>query len=81
VNDSCTYLIQLRGQVDNGEINARSPLQMTVVRADLEATLLSVGTDQSGLIGLIRHLHGLGFVLLSVSRVETKGEPTDQTSP
>jgi hypothetical protein len=70
MNDVCTYLIQLRGQVDEGEINARSPLQMTVVRADPDATLLTVGTDQSGLIGLMRHLHGLGFVLLAVSRIE-----------
>ena len=51
---------------------------MTVVRAASEATLLSIGTDQSGLIGLIRHLHGLGFVLLSVNRVETKGALADQ---
>jgi hypothetical protein len=71
-------VIQCGGQVDKGEINAGSPLQMTVVQADQAATLLTVGTDQSGLIGLMRHLHGLGFVLLSVNRVETKGAAADQ---
>ena len=77
MNDICAYHIQLRGQVDEGEINAKSPLQMTVeqVEADKEhphaATLLTVCTDQSGLVGLLRHLHGLGFVLLCVSRVGT----------
>lgn len=66
MNDMCTYHIQLRGQMDEGEINATSPLQMTAVRVNQAATLFSVRTDQSGLIGLLRHLHGLGFVFQSV---------------
>jgi hypothetical protein len=37
------------------------------VRGDQAATLFTVCTDQSGLIGLMRHLHGLGFVFLSVN--------------
>jgi hypothetical protein len=64
----CTYFIQLCGQVDESDLNAMSPIQMTVVRADTALTLLTVFTDQSGLIGLLRHLHGRGFVLLSVYR-------------
>jgi hypothetical protein len=66
MNDICTYHIQLRGQVDEGDINVTSPLQMTVARVDQAATLFSICTDQSGLIGLLRHLHGLGFVFQSV---------------
>ena len=77
MNDMCTYHIQLRGQVDEGEINAMSPLQMTVQRADTTATLFTVRTDQSGLIGLMRHLHGLGFVLVSVSRADTEESVID----
>jgi hypothetical protein len=67
MNDICTYHIQIRGQVDEDEINATSPLQMTVVRVDAASTLLTVPTDQSGLIGLMRHLHGLGFVFRSIN--------------
>lgn len=67
MHDIYTYHIQIRGQVDEDEINAMSPLQMTVVRVDTAATLFTVCTDQSGLIGLMRHLHGLGFVFLSVN--------------
>ena len=67
MNDVCTYHIQLRGLVDESEVNAMSPLEMTVERVDQAATLITVCTDQSGLIGLLRHLHGLGFVLLSVT--------------
>jgi hypothetical protein len=62
------YQIQLRGRVDENEINTMSPLQMTVKERNTVSTLLTVSTDQSGLIGLMRHLHGLGFVFLSVKR-------------
>ncbi|MDY6878509.1 MAG: hypothetical protein SWK90_20205 [Chloroflexota bacterium] len=62
----CTYQIKLRGQVNENDLNAISPLQMAVVRVDTTSTLFTVCTDQSGLIGLLRHLHGRGFVLLSV---------------
>jgi hypothetical protein len=68
MNDVCTYLIQLCGQVNESDLNAMSPIQMTVVRVDTVATLFTICTDQSGLIGLLRHLHGQGFVLLSVYR-------------
>jgi len=67
MNDICTYLIQLCGQVDESDLNAMSPIQMTVVRVDTASMLFTICTDQSGLIGLLRHLHGRGFVLLSVN--------------
>lgn len=68
-----TYRIQLRGQIDVNELNRMSPHQMTLVQAGPEATLVSICTDQSGLIGLLRHLHGRGLVLLGLqSEPETK---------
>ncbi len=68
MNDLCNYHVRISGRVDEVELNAMSPLEMRVERADVETTWLAVRTDQSGLIGLIRHLHGLGFVFLSVDR-------------
>ncbi|RKY23791.1 MAG: hypothetical protein DRJ03_09070 [Chloroflexi bacterium] len=68
MQDICTYQIEVRGQVDENTFNATSPLQIAVVRMDTAATLFTICADQSGLIGLIRHLHGRGFVLLSVYR-------------
>jgi len=65
--DQHTYLIQLRGPVDIDELNALTPLRMTRVRADTATTRVTVSADQSGLIGLMRHLHGLGFRFLSVT--------------
>ncbi len=66
MTDLCTYRFTLRGQVDVLEINATSPLRMSVEQANADRTQLVVCTDQSGLIGLMRHLHGLGYVLLAV---------------
>ena len=74
LHDICTYRIKVRGPVDEKSFDATSPLHMTVVRAYTDeehpyaATLCEVCTDQSGLIGLIRHLHRQAFVLLSVTR-------------
>ncbi|MCP4539374.1 MAG: hypothetical protein GY832_19735 [Chloroflexi bacterium] len=67
MNDICTYQIEVRGQVDENELNATSPTQMAVVQVDMASTSFTIRTDQSGLIGLIRHLHGRGVGLLSVN--------------
>lgn len=68
MHESCVFELEVRGQVDESDLNAWSPFQITVIRADTTATLFTIRTDQSGLIGLMRHLHGRGFVLLSVLR-------------
>ena len=65
--DQHTYLIQLRGSLDIEELNALTPLQMTGIRAKATTTQVTVSTDQAGLIGLLRHLHGLGFQFLSIT--------------
>lgn len=66
MHDIRTYHIEVRGQVDERDLNAMSPLRMAVVRADAAATLFTIRADQAGLVGLLRHLHGHGLVLLSV---------------
>lgn len=66
MNDRCTYQIEVRGQIDENALNATSPIQMTAAQVDGSATRLTVCTDQSGLVGLIRYLHSRGLVLLSV---------------
>ncbi len=66
MNGTNTYLIQLRGQLDAADLNAASPLVMRVVTVDMTITSFAVSTDQSGLIGLLRHLHARGMVIFSV---------------
>ena len=68
IDDFCSYQIEVRGRVDENDLNAMGPLQILVNRVLADSTLFSVRADQSGLIGLIRHLHGRGVVLLSVCR-------------
>ncbi|MDT8307875.1 MAG: hypothetical protein RRC07_18225 [Anaerolineae bacterium] len=68
MDNVCTYQIAVRDGLDERTCNLTSPLQITIVRSDPEATLLAVNADQSGLIGLIRHLHQQGYLLLSVIR-------------
>ena len=74
MHQPCIYHIEVRGQVAESDVNAMSPLQITMVQADADeehpytATLFTIYADQSGLIGLMRHLHGRGLVLLSMSR-------------
>ena len=80
MNDICIYHLKLRGQVDEHDLNAISPLQVTVERAGAAGTWLAVHTDQSGLIGLMRHLHGRGLVLLSVLREGYAAMPSEATA-
>ncbi len=74
MNDTNIYLIQVLGQVDEAEINPMSPLSVMVAYADKGRTLLTVSTDQSGLMGILRYLHDMGFVFLSICREITTPE-------
>ncbi len=65
--DQHTYLIELRGPVEVDELNARAPLKILLVQTDSATTLISASTDQAGFIGLLRHLHGLGFQFLTMT--------------
>jgi hypothetical protein len=58
--------IGIRGRVDEADLNASSPFHLTVVHSQVGTTLLSLRTDPSGLIGLLRHLQARGHILLSV---------------
>lgn len=65
-----TYHIRLQDTVDEESFNASSPLRVKVAQADEETTMFIVHTDQSGLIGLMRHLHYRGLVILALARKE-----------
>lgn len=68
MDDICTYRIEVEGQLSANDLNTGSPLEMKLVQAKATATLFKTCTDQSGIIGLIRYLHGRGLVLLSIVR-------------
>lgn len=76
MEDICTYKIEVQGGVDEKDLNAMSPLQMTAVRVDTATMMFTVRADQSGLVGLMRHLHGRGLVFRSIARIDTDGSAT-----
>lgn len=78
VHDIGTYQIWVRGSAEETTLNRGSPLRITVVQRDAGATRLTLCADQSGLIGLLRYLHGQGYVLLSVQREVREGGATVQ---
>ena len=67
-----TYQIEVLDRVDGDDLNAMSPLEIRMIGAEAvverATTHFSVCADQSGLIGLLRHLHARGLVLVSVVR-------------
>jgi|GEM_PF-1716470 len=65
------YIIVIQGRIDCAPLEWSGPVTIASAVADDDqaiTTLSGIVTDQAGLIGLIRHLHGLGIVLLSVTR-------------
>ena len=66
MNDTRLYLIRLEGLVSDETINANSPIEALVMQMET-FTQCAVCTDQSGLIGLLRHLHARGLIILSVT--------------
>ncbi len=70
MNDICTFILKVRGQVCESEINAAGPLKIIVTSLEPASTLLAFSCDQSGLVGMINYLHGLGFEILSVNRAK-----------
>lgn len=61
------YQIEVQGQLDEQDFNATSPIRVKAVQTEVATTLFSAYTDQSGVVGLIRHIHHQGFVLLAFS--------------
>ena len=72
LDEHADYVIKVQGHIDENLVDWFGPLNIasSVKDGDQAITLISgIVTDQAGLMGLIRHLHGLGVVLLSVERI------------
>jgi hypothetical protein len=72
LNSQNAYEITVMGEIDAswltgfGEVEVQPEI---VVGGERQSTLSKIVTDQAGLVGLIRRLHGLGVVLLSIRQV------------
>jgi hypothetical protein len=74
------YRIEVWGRVDvewlqsfdsSAEINGDETRQVE------DITVLHVHTDQSGIVGLVRRLHGLGMTILQVQIVSNEGKAAE----
>ena len=79
--DSATYYqIEVRGRVDvdwlqNFDCSAEICVDETRQMEDI--TVLKVHTDQSGMVGLVRRLHGLGMTILQLQIVLSEGKAAE----
>lgn len=64
------YIIRTQGRIDAQWVDWCAPV--TWLAAPSEATAFRLHTDQAGIVGLVRHLHSLGIVLLSVERTDNE---------
>ena len=70
MQEQCIYRIEIQGPLEAKNFNLMSPYRINEVQVEPAVTFFTVYADQSGLVGLIRHLHQQGFVLLSIRRQE-----------
>lgn len=71
LDERTRYTITVEGTVDPSLADWCGPLTITTTQAPgggAITTMSGITTDQAGLVGIIRHLHGLGIVLLTVER-------------
>jgi hypothetical protein len=80
-NPATHYLIEVKGRVDSEwlldfDSSAKITVQESGQMEDI--TMLDVHTDQSGIIGLVRRLHGLGITILEL-QILPEGGKTGET--
>jgi hypothetical protein len=69
------YQIKVQGQVDVEWLQSFDGSAKIIVdeaRQMEDITVLNVHTDQSGIVGLVRRLHGLGMTILQFQMITPK---------
>jgi hypothetical protein len=77
LNSQNKYEIKIYGQADDswlGWFGQANVCSETLADDTQVTTFSNVVMDQAGLVGLIRRLHGLGIVLISIQQVERKND-------
>jgi hypothetical protein len=67
IQDNRSYTLTFSGALDDDFLASYCPQGTTLTTTNEIAILDHIRTDQSGIIGLIRHLHNLGCVILQVN--------------
>lgn len=72
LNSQNKYEIQIHGQADDSWLGwfGQADVRSETLADDTQVTTFSnVVMDQAGLVGLIRRLHGMGIVLISIRQI------------
>lgn len=72
LNSQNSYEIKIYGRLDDSWLGlfGKAESHTEVLDDNIQMTTISnVVMDQAGLVGLIRRLHGLGIVLISIRQV------------
>ena len=79
--DSATYYqIEVRGRVDVDwlqSFDSSAEISVDETRQKEDITVLTMHTDQSGMVGLVRRLHGLGMTILQLHIVLSEGKAAE----
>lgn len=78
LNSQNCYEIKIYGQPDDSWLGwfGEVAVHAETLADDTQVTTFSnVIMDQAGLVGLIRRLHGLGIVLLSIRQIKREYDP------
>ena len=79
-NPATQYRIEVQGRVDVDwlqSFNATAEVIVDDARQMEDITLLNVITDQAGIVGLVRKLHGLGMTILQLQIVTDGGKAAE----
>ena len=74
MNCNSVYEIKVRGDIAESWLKGFGALDVqpeSITGRGYQTMMFKIVTDQSGLVGLIRQMHGLGIVLMSVRQVQT----------
>ncbi len=76
LNSQNVYEIMVKGEIDMSWLTGWGEVgvQPEIIGDGHQSTLFKIVTDQAGLVGLIRRLHGLGVVLVSVRQAPEADE-------
>lgn len=77
IDPTTLYRIELYGRVDEKWLQSFDS-SMKIIAGESEetgnTTVLHIHTDQAGIVGLVRRLHGLGIAIQQIQIIMPKGE-------
>jgi hypothetical protein len=74
------YRITVQGRIDMEwlqRFDSSAEISADEVEPIEDSTLLNVHTDQAGIVGLVRRLHGLGMTILQLQIVSIEGKASE----